>query len=43
MSTERQNQYIDYLTDPSFQAVNRPFALSFEDEEQRTSDVIFRL
>ena len=38
VSTERPNQYLDFLTDPSFQGVNRLFVLSFEDEEQRTSD-----
>ena len=31
------NFYLDYLIDPSFQGVNRLFALSFEDEEQRSS------
>ena len=36
-SIERQNQYLDYLIDPSFQGVNRLFVLSFEDEEQQTS------
>ena len=30
-STERSNQYLDYLIDPSFQRVNRLFVLSFED------------
>ena len=29
VSTERQNQYLDYLIDPSFQEVNRLFVLSF--------------
>ena len=37
LSTERKNQYLDYLIDPSFQGVNRLFVLSFEDEAQRTS------
>ena len=36
ISTERQNQYLDFLIDPSFQGVNRVFVLSFEDEEQKT-------
>ena len=31
-SIERQNQYLDYLIDPSFQAINKLFGLSFEDE-----------
>ena len=35
-STERQNQYLDFLIDPSFQGVNRLFVSSFEDETQRT-------
>ena len=37
VSTERANQYFDFLIDPSFQGVNRLFVLSFEDEVQRTS------
>ena len=37
LSTERQNQYLDFLIDPSFQGVNRLFVLSFENEAQRTS------
>ena len=36
-STERQNQYLDFLTDPDFQGVNILFDLSFEDVEQRKS------
>ena len=35
VSTERQNQYINFLIDPSFQAVNRLFALSFENGGNR--------
>ena len=31
------NQYLDYSVDPSFQELNKLFALSFEDEAQRTS------
>ena len=37
VSTERINQYLDFLIDPSFQGVNRLFILSFENEAQRTS------
>ena len=37
-STERVNQYLDYLIDPSFQGVNILFVLPFENEAQRTSD-----
>ena len=37
ISTERQNQYLDYLIEPSFQGVNRLYLLWFEDEGQRAS------
>ena len=37
ISIERQNQYLDYLTDPNFQWITRPFILLFVDEAQRTS------
>ena len=36
-STERPNQYLYYLIDPSFQGVNRLFVLSFKNETQQTS------
>ena len=32
-----QNRYLEFLTDPSFQRVNRLFALSFDNEEDRKS------
>ena len=32
---ERQNQYLNYLFDPSFQGVNRLFVLSFENNDDR--------
>ena len=32
LSTQAQNNYLDYLIDPSFQEVNRIFVLSFENE-----------
>ena len=35
VSIERQNQYLDYLIDPSFQEVNRLFVLSFEENTVR--------
>ena len=35
ISTERQNQYLNYLIDPSFQGVNRLFILSFEYEAKK--------
>ena len=34
--TGRQNQYLDYLIDRSFQVVNRLFGLSFENNADRT-------
>ena len=37
VSTERINQYLDFLIEPSFQGVNRLFVLPFENEAQRTS------
>ena len=37
VSTERRNQYLDFLIDPRFQGVNRLFILSFENEAWRTS------
>ena len=45
VSPERENHYLDFLIDPSFQGVNRLFVLSFEDEaqEQVTNDIIFQL
>ena len=36
-SIERQNQYLDYLVDPSFPGINRLFVLSFENEALRKS------
>ena len=35
VSSERQNQYLDFLIDPRFQAVNILFVLSFENEDNR--------
>ena len=32
-----QNRYIDFLTDPSFQGVNRLFVLLFKDNDCRES------
>ena len=37
VSTERPNQYLDFLIDTSFQGVNRFFVLSFENEANITS------
>ena len=36
VTIQRQIQYLDYLTDPSFQEVNRLFVLSFENDAYRT-------
>ena len=36
-STERQNQYLDYLIDPTFQGVNMIFVLSFQNENCRAA------
>ena len=33
----KKNQYLDYLTDPSFQGVNRLFVLLFENNNDRTA------
>ena len=38
VSTERLNQYLDFLIDPSFQEVNRLFVLSLENEAQGISN-----
>ena len=35
--TYAQNKYLNHLVNPSFQGVNRPFVLSFENEDDRTS------
>ena len=37
VSTERPNEYFDFLVDPSFQRTNRRSVLLFENEAQRTS------
>ena len=33
--SERENQYLDFLIDPSFSRVNRLFVLSLENEGHR--------
>ena len=38
-----QNRYLNYLINPRFQGVNRPFALSFENENDRTSHSTYYL
>ena len=37
MSIQAQNQYLDYLIDPSFQGLNKVFVLSFENNAHWTS------
>ena len=37
ISTEAQNQYLDFLINLSFQGINKIFVLSFENENSRTS------
>ena len=39
VSAEAQNPYLDYLVDPSFQEVNRLFALLFEKNEDTTTHI----
>ena len=38
-----QNRYLNHFFDPSFQGVNRPFVLSFENENDRTSHSTYYL
>ena len=38
VKTFAQNRYLNYLTNPSFQGVNRLFVLSFENENDRISN-----
>ena len=44
VKTFAQNRYLNYLINPSFQGVNRLFALSFENEDDRnhTQLIFFR-
>ena len=37
MSNETENNNLNYLIDPMFSNVNRPFVLSYENEADRTS------
>ena len=43
IKTFAQNRYLNYLINPSFQGVNRLFALSFENENDRTSHSTYYL
>ena len=43
VSPERRNQYLDFLIGPSFQGVNRPFVLLFENEEDRKAHTEYYL
>ena len=39
LSSQTQNQYLDYLIDPSFQGAKRLFVLSFENKTMLTEEV----
>ena len=43
IKTFAQNRYLNYLINPSFQEVNRPFLLPFENENDRTSHSTYYL
>ena len=43
VNTFAQNRYLNYLINPSFQAVNRFFVLSFENEDDRRSHSTYYL
>ena len=43
IKTFEQNRYLHYLINPSFQGVNRLFALPFENENDRTSHSTYYL
>ena len=43
IKTSTQSRYLNYLVDPSFQGVNKIFALSFENENDRTSHLTYYL
>ena len=43
VSTQVQNQYLDYLIDPSFEGVNRLFLLLFENEAHRRGHTGYHL
>ena len=43
IKTFAQNRYLNYLINPSFQGVNRPFVLAFENEHGRTSHSTYYL
>ena len=44
LSTEKQNQHLDFLTDPCFEGVKRISVASFEIKamEKHTQDIIFQ-
>ena len=43
VSTERQNQYLDFLIDPNFQVNFLFYHFKMKDKEQVTNDIIFQL
>ena len=40
--TYAQNQYLNFLVDSSFQGLSKPFVFFFENENGRTSYIIFQ-
>ena len=40
VTLQQQNQYLDFLINPSFQGVNRLFLFSLEDTNGRTSQMV---
>ena len=43
VTVEQQNQYLDFLINPSFQGVNRLFVLSFQSKGGKTSSTRYYL
>ena len=43
VTIQQQSQYLHYLIDSTFQRVNRPFVLSFENNAQQTRNNLYFL
>ena len=43
LKTHAQNRYLNHLVNPSFRGLNRPFVLSYENEDDRTSHSTYYL
>ena len=43
LKTHAQNRYLNHLVNPNFRGLNRPFVLSFENEDDRTSHSTYYL